>query len=90
MGDPELPLEQRSKGNCAMLNYYRDLQTAAVVSRRCRLMLLGTGGVGKTTLANRLVTGAPSASPVDVTHGVLQCKFCSVLSLCTTAAAICL
>ncbi len=71
--DPDLPLELQRADNTAILNYYRDLAThAPVVSRRCRVMLLGTGGVGKTTLAHRLVTGGPAERPADVTHGVLQ------------------
>jgi hypothetical protein len=70
--DPDLPLELREASDTAILNYYRDLAPAPVVSRRCRVMLLGTGGVGKTTLAHRLVSGGPAARPTDVTHGVLQ------------------
>jgi hypothetical protein len=70
---PDLPLELRGASNKAILNYYRDLAAqSTVVSRRCRVMLLGTGGVGKTTLAHRLVTGGPAERPTDVTHGVLQ------------------
>jgi hypothetical protein len=79
--DPALPLELKDARNAAVLNYYRDLLSASVVSRRCRVMLLGTGGVGKTTLAHRLVTGSPAARTADVTHGVLQrraaCHPCS-------------
>jgi hypothetical protein len=70
--DAALPLELKDAKNVAVLNYYRDLLSASVVSRRCRVMLLGTGGVGKTTLAHRLVTGLPAARSADVTHGVLQ------------------
>ncbi len=70
--DPDLPLELRRANNDDILNYYRDLSPAPIVSRRCRVMLLGTGGVGKTTLAHRLVTGGPAERPADVTHGVLQ------------------
>jgi GTPase SAR1 family protein len=78
MVDPQLPLELRGKGNKEVLSYYRDLLAAAsVVSRRCRVMLLGTGGVGKTTLAHRLVTGSPATHSADVTHGVLQRTYTS-------------
>ncbi len=70
--DLDLPLELRRADNDDILKYYRDLAPAPIVSRRCRVMLLGTGGVGKTTLAHRLVTGGPAARPTDVTHGVLQ------------------
>ncbi len=39
--------------------------------RRCRVMLVGNGGAGKTTLAGRLTTGGPPV-PSTVTYGVLQ------------------
>jgi translation initiation factor RLI1 len=45
---------------------------ATVVSRGCHVVLLGNGGVGKTTLAQRLVTGRAPDEDVGVTHGVLQ------------------
>ena len=48
---------------------------ATVVSRGCHVVLLGNGGVarvGKTTLAQRLVTGRAPDEDVRVTHGVLQ------------------
>jgi hypothetical protein len=83
--DPQLPLELQGQSNRAVLDYYRDLRAAAVVSRRCRVMLLGTGGVGKTTLAHRLVTGRPAAHSADVTHGVLQRTFL-LAAMFTTAA----
>jgi hypothetical protein len=71
--DPHLPLElQCTTENGRILDFYRDLQNAGVVSRRCRLLLLGVGGVGKTTLARRLGTGGPSGGPPGVTHGALQ------------------
>jgi hypothetical protein len=79
--DAALPLELKDADNDEVLNYYQDLLSASVVSRRCRVMLLGTGGVGKTTLAHRLVTGSLAARSADVTHGVLQrraaCRVCS-------------
>ncbi len=70
--DPLLPLEFKQSYNGAILDFYRDLQLSAVISRRCRVMLLGAGGVGKTTLANRVVTGASSSVAAHVTHGALQ------------------
>jgi hypothetical protein len=70
--DPDLPLELKGADNATILNHYRDLLSeSSVVSRRCRVMLLGTGGVGKTTLAQRLVTGSPLDS-ATTTHGVMQ------------------
>jgi hypothetical protein len=71
--DPHLPLELRASDNRHILDFYRDLlRSDAVVSRRVRVMLLGVGGVGKTTLANRLASGAPDDAVVPVTHGALQ------------------
>ncbi len=81
--DPDLPLELKRSDNAAILSYYRDLSPGTVVSRRCRLMLLGTGGSGKTTLARRLATGAPVAEGAPgVTHGVLQRKWLGISQLC--------
>ncbi len=81
--DPDLPLELKRSGNAAILDYYRDLSPGMVVFRRCRMMLLGTGGAGKTTLASRLATGAPVADGAPgVTHGVLQRKWLGISSLC--------
>ncbi len=73
LADPVLPLELRRADNGRILDFYRDLQKAGVVSRRCRMMLLGIGGVGKTTLARRLVTGGPGDGPPGMTHGAMQC-----------------
>ncbi len=71
--DPLLPLELRGSGNEDVLDYYRDLQYGATRSRRCRLMLLGAGGAGKTTLVRRLVTGAPvNIGSTTITHGIEQ------------------
>lgn len=74
MTDHDLPLELKRGSNHAILTYYRDLHSQpTVVSRRCRVMLLGNGGVGKTTLAQRLVHGRPSVGAnTATTHGVLQ------------------
>ncbi len=75
--DRDLPLELKGTDNATILNFYHDLLAEpSVVSRRCRLMLLGNGGVGKTTLARRLEKGAPAAVGADVTHGVLQRAWC--------------
>ena len=76
--DGMLPPELQGANNADILDHYRgQLRDATVVSRRCRLMLLGNGGVGKTTLARRLVTGSPDAQLVPdthVTHGALLRK----------------
>jgi hypothetical protein len=67
--DPSVPPELT--GNQAILDFYRDMGPAVVVVRRCRVLLLGPGGAGKTTLAHRLVTGS-ALDRADVTHGVVQ------------------
>ncbi len=80
--DQTLPLELSNASNEAILDYFRDLLSApVVVSRRCRVMLLGAGGVGKTTLANRLVAGTAATVVTDVTHGALQRKCCDATIL---------
>ncbi len=53
----------------------------SVVHRRCRIMLIGNGGAGKTTLARRLATGSPPEISAAVTHGVLQRTFYVVNSI---------
>ncbi len=43
--DPALPFELKHAENASILDYYRDLLSApVVVSRRCRVLLLGAGG----------------------------------------------
>jgi hypothetical protein len=77
--DHNLPPELNGATNFAILNYYRDLLSEpTAVSRRCQVMLLGNGGVGKTTLAQRLATGLPQKpGSLATTHGVLQrASFC--------------
>jgi hypothetical protein len=87
--DPHLPLELKASENWPILEFYRDLlRSDAVVSRRVRVMLLGVGGVGKTTLANRLASGAPDDAVVPVTHGALQ-RTC-MLHASTYVHAVCL
>jgi hypothetical protein len=72
--DPGLPLEFKCANNQTILGYYRDLVAGpAIISRRCRVILLGNGGVGKTTLAGRLV-GRPLATEAGPTHVALQRK----------------
>ncbi len=72
--DADLPLELKGTDNAAILGYYRDLLSEpSVVSLRCRVMLLGNGGAGKTALAQRVVTGiATPPGSTTTTHGVLQ------------------
>ena len=74
--DSALPDEYKSKANSDILNFYRDLNKGHTTHLRCRLMLLGCGGVGTTALANRLVSGRlPSEDAV--THGIDQRTSCT-------------
>ncbi len=79
--DPDLPLELKRADNRRILNFYRDLLVGSVVQRRCRVMLLGNGGAGKTTLARCLVAGGvPDGVTAGVTHGVEQCALLAVVA----------
>ena len=68
--DAALPPALKHSDNRMVLDYYRNLLCGYIVYRRCRLMLLGGGGVGKTTLVNRLVSG--EFTRVAITHGISQ------------------
>ena len=78
--DTALPMELRDTTNGPILDYYRDLQSSAAgVFRRCRVMLLGNGRTGKTTLAATLAARLIGLKQVEgrseiagVTHGVHQ------------------
>jgi hypothetical protein len=73
MVDSAAPLNLQGASNEDMLWFYRDLAPVPpLVWRRCRVLLLGDGGVGKTTLAHRLTAGDLIAPTPAVTHGVLQ------------------
>jgi hypothetical protein len=72
--DPDMPLELQHADNAMVLDYYRDLAAGSVVVRRCRLMLLGSGAAGKSSLAACLVRGGGvgAGGPSATTHGVEQ------------------
>ncbi|MCK6691573.1 MAG: TIR domain-containing protein [Thermoanaerobaculia bacterium] len=67
------PPEIVQKGNEAVLNYFREQEkSGAVYVREVKLLILGEGGAGKTTLARKLLKGREAAMPLetDSTHGI--------------------
>jgi internalin A len=64
------PLEIVEKGNAAILEYFRQKEaTGAELLLEAKLILLGDGRAGKTSLANRLL-GKDLPTEADRTHGV--------------------
>lgn len=71
--DSKLPLEVReANSNSAVLDFYRDLLQGSEVLQQCRVMVLGPGGAGKTTLINWMVRNRPPSVPAAVTHGLVE------------------
>jgi Leucine-rich repeat (LRR) protein/3',5'-cyclic AMP phosphodiesterase CpdA len=61
--------------------YFHDLDQGAVPNRAVKVLLLGNGCVGKTTLAHCLAKDQPPAEPVvDRTHGIERQTFDLALS----------
>lgn len=80
--DPATPIELQLASNNMMLDYYRDLAEGCVAMRRCRLMLLGSGAAGKSSLASSLARGGGVGPGLgSITHGVEQRTYPSSLSL---------
>ena len=58
-------------GNKALLQYYRDrLSSGSSTVSRFRLLIVGDGGAGKTTLARRLQQPDTDPGVTPVTHGI--------------------
>ena len=74
--DHQLPLELRGACNPDILDFYSDLRQGGVIQRRCRVMLIGNGGAGKTRLARAMMGVSWEHAPTSMTHGVDQCKCC--------------
>jgi internalin A len=74
---PELalpPPEVTHRGLDAIRNFWSQARTSGMdFLFEGHLLLLGDGGVGKTTLARRIVGGTPSIDPAEAsTHGVAK------------------
>ncbi|CAD5120940.1 DgyrCDS9493 [Dimorphilus gyrociliatus] len=64
------PKEIVAKGHFAVLGYLKRLSKGSVVCRRTKLMLVGLGGAGKTSLMKSLISEQPTKTPPDVTDGI--------------------
>ena len=77
------PEEIVKKGNAAILNYFLETQQATVLFLESKLLLVGSGDVGKTTLMKKLKDNAFVVTPgtEDTTRGIdiqpwqLSCPF---------------
>lgn len=61
--------EEGAARNAALANYLREMQEASRVLAQGKLLLVGEGGVGKTTLLD-VLTGQPYNHESDTTHGL--------------------
>ena len=67
----ELPPEFASMSNDDILSYLRLLNSDGTVAwRRVKMLLLGPGEAGKTTLVHRLISGEFITDQFSTTHGV--------------------
>lgn len=67
------PLEVVNLGNEAILNYFRELEKKGAEQMcEAKLLILGEGGAGKTTLARKILAGFNTAMPTEQesTHGI--------------------
>ncbi|CAH1800343.1 unnamed protein product [Owenia fusiformis] len=67
------PLEIVAKGHEAMLSYMRRLQTGGITCCRTKLMMVGLGGAGKTSLVRALMSGdfkTPGTHGEAITDGI--------------------
>lgn len=66
------PIEILKKGNNAVLNYYNDLKTQGTTELyEAKLLIIGEGGVGKTSLAKKLMNEAANLpKEEDTTKGI--------------------
>ncbi|MFM9946994.1 MAG: COR domain-containing protein [Saprospiraceae bacterium] len=67
------PLEIVSQGNNALLDYFRKLEEQGGEKiKEAKLLILGEGGAGKTTLARKILKGFGASLPTEKesTHGI--------------------
>jgi len=72
------PVEIVRQGNEAILNYWAGQEKRGKTKiKEAKLLVLGEGGVGKTTLAEKIKNGYNRPMPVESTHGIeiLQHEF---------------
>jgi Leucine-rich repeat (LRR) protein len=84
-GNPltDLPVEIVRQGKAAVINYFDEIQKASVLFLESKLLLVGSGYVGKTTLMKKLKDNDFVVVPgkEDTTHGIdiqpwqLSCPF---------------
>ena len=64
------PPEICARGSVAILAYLKRLSTGSVQYKRTKLMLVGLGEAGKTSLVNSLMNKAQTHSRPDITDGI--------------------
>ncbi len=67
------PIEIQRKGFQSIVAYLKRLRTGSVACKRTKLMFVGLGGAGKTSLMNRLVDQTISCSKIsniEMTDGI--------------------
>ncbi|MCU0288016.1 MAG: ADP-ribosylation factor-like protein, partial [Acidobacteria bacterium] len=77
------PIEIVKKGKAAIKNYFAEIKQASVLFLECKLLLVGSGDVGKTTLMKKLKNNSfkVKLGKEDTTRGIdiqpwqLSCPF---------------